>query len=135
MSVALHALQHLNRAKQPMTSEALGALLRTNPVVIRRMFAGLREAGMVRAEKGHGGGWSLARPLDRVTLRDVYEALGILSSFALIRPTSHSRCVLERAADRALLAASSDAQEHLLARLGSITVPRLLGSVRRSKEP
>jgi DNA-binding IscR family transcriptional regulator len=43
----------------------------TNPVVFRRTLAGLREAGFVRSEKGHGGGWMLAKPLAKVSLLDV----------------------------------------------------------------
>jgi DNA-binding IscR family transcriptional regulator len=39
----------------------MAACAMTNPVVIRRTFAGLREAGIVAATKGHGGGWRLAR--------------------------------------------------------------------------
>jgi len=33
-------------------------------------MAGLRRAGIVRSEKGHGGGWSLGRKLDDVTLAE-----------------------------------------------------------------
>ena len=54
-----------------VTSETLGPMMGTNPVVIRRMMGGLREAGIVRSEKGHGGGWLLARPLAEVTLSNV----------------------------------------------------------------
>ena len=48
----------------------------TNPVVLRRLLAGLREAGLVASAKGHGGGWMMAAPLERVTLHDVHLALG-----------------------------------------------------------
>ena|SRR5256885_1435873 len=133
LSVALHALQHLYRGKQPKTSEALGSLLKTHPVVLRRTFAGLREAGLVRAVKGHGGGWSLSRPIDRMTLRDVYDALGILPRFALGRPRSRSGCALERASDEAVASASSEAQALLLNRLGAVTVFRLLEVARTKK--
>ncbi len=51
-------------------------MISTNPVVVRRMMGGLRDRGIVSSEKGHGGGWQLARPLADVTLRDVYEAVG-----------------------------------------------------------
>ncbi len=61
LSVALHALLHLGEQGEVITSEALAAMLAANPVVLRRTLTKLREAGIVRAEKGHGGGWSLAR--------------------------------------------------------------------------
>jgi DNA-binding IscR family transcriptional regulator len=133
LSLALHALQHLHGATQPKTSEALGALLKTHPVVIRRTLAGLREAGLVRAVRGRGGGWSLGRPISRMNLREVYDALGILPRFALGRPRSRSGCALERAADKMLALASSEAQAQLLDRLGAITVFRVLEVARTQK--
>lgn len=61
LSVALHVLLHMaDRGSEPMTSAEMAACVETNPVVIRRTFAGLREAGIVSSDKGHGGGWRLA---------------------------------------------------------------------------
>ena len=64
-------LLHLSEAREPVTSEFLAPRMKTNPVVFRRTLAGLRDAGIVRSEKGHGGGWSLARGLDAITLAEV----------------------------------------------------------------
>jgi Rrf2 family protein len=72
LSVALHVLAHL--AEQPdatMTSEELARCVRTNPVVIRRTLAGLREAGLVSSTPGPGGGWALARHAARISIADV----------------------------------------------------------------
>src|SRR5262245_61719187 len=76
LSGVLHVLLHMAERESPMTSEVLAKAMDTNPVVIRRIMAGLRDQGYVRSEKGHGGGWSLARDLSKVTLRDVYIAIG-----------------------------------------------------------
>ena len=64
----LHMAEHEARHGAPMTSDLLATCLSTNPVVVRRTMAGLREQGLVASEMGHGGGWRLARPLDQVTL-------------------------------------------------------------------
>ena len=69
LSDVLHVLLHMAEHSEPSTSELLAKAMRTNPVVIRRVLAGLRERGLVRSEKGHGGGWTLARELSRITLR------------------------------------------------------------------
>jgi len=77
LSVALHVLLHMaERPSAAMTSEEMAACVGTNSVVIRRTFAGLREAGIVSSVKGHGGGWRIARPLSDVSLEDVQRALG-----------------------------------------------------------
>src|SRR5215216_4074782 len=75
-SVALHVLAHLVEAPEPQTSEHLAECVDTNPVVVRRALAGLREAGVVTSSRGTGGGWVLAREAADITLRDVYTALG-----------------------------------------------------------
>jgi DNA-binding IscR family transcriptional regulator len=55
LSVALHVLLHMKQMERAATSEELGSMMEVNPVVIRRTLGGLREAGIVVAEKGHGG--------------------------------------------------------------------------------
>ncbi|WP_246750357.1 Rrf2 family transcriptional regulator [Martelella lutilitoris] len=52
----------------PLTSETQARSMGANPAVFRRTVAGLREAGLVKSAKGHGGGWQLARPLDEIPL-------------------------------------------------------------------
>ena len=76
LSGVLHVLLHMAEVEGPVTSEAMARAMQTNPVVIRRIMAGLRDAGFVRSEKGHGGGWTIARDLAAITLREVYMALG-----------------------------------------------------------
>ena len=60
LSGVLHVLLHMAELDGPVTSALLAKAMDTNPVVIRRIMAGLRDQGYVRSEKGHGGGWSLA---------------------------------------------------------------------------
>jgi DNA-binding IscR family transcriptional regulator len=76
LSRMLHISIHMDPAKAPVTSELAGKILDTNPVVVRRMMAGLRDAGHVVSVKGHGGGWTLRHGLDRITMLDVYRAVG-----------------------------------------------------------
>ncbi|HYE44453.1 MAG TPA: Rrf2 family transcriptional regulator, partial [Caulobacter sp.] len=56
LSRMLHVLLHMAQRHEPMTSDAIAQMLGTNPAVVRRTMAGLRDAGYVRSEKGHGGG-------------------------------------------------------------------------------
>jgi DNA-binding IscR family transcriptional regulator len=60
LSSVLHALLHMAAFNRPMTSETLAQCMSTHPVVVRRTMAGLREAGFVRSEKGHHGGWVIS---------------------------------------------------------------------------
>ena len=55
LSGVLHVLLHMAEHRDAMTSEVLAKAMDTNPVVIRRIMAGLRDQGYVRSEKGPGG--------------------------------------------------------------------------------
>ena len=109
----------------PFTSETLAKAMDTNPVVIRRIMAGLREIGYVRSEKGHGGGWTIACDLSKVTLRDVYAALGNPPLLAMGNRTEAPGCLVEQAVNAALDQAFDDAEALLLARLGEVTLAML----------
>lgn len=115
----------------PATSEVLARSMETNPVVLRRVMAGLREHGYVRSEKGHGGGWTLACDLSTVTLRDIYTALGSPSLLAMGNRTEAPGCLVEAAVNAALDESFQEAEALLLARLGEVTLATLSADVRR----
>lgn len=125
LSRMLHLLLHLARDDGPFTSEAFAVMLDTNPVVVRRMLAGLRERGYVRSEKGHGGGWTLACDLADLTLLDIHRALGEPSILAVGLADDHAQCVLEQAVNAALGEAMAEAEARLLARFGEVTLADL----------
>ncbi len=131
LSITLHLLIHMAGMDRPHTSEELGAKMELNPVVIRRTLAGLREAGFLRSEKGHGGGWALARPLAKISLGDVYDALGMPTVFAMGVRTESPGCVVERAVNRAMKAAFSDAEKVLMKRLHAVSLAEVAADVKK----
>lgn len=112
-------------APGPMTSEDLGRVMQTNPVVIRRIMAGLRDQQLVSSEKGHGGGWTLSCDFNAVTLRDIYEALGSPEIFAMGNRSESPGCLVEAAVNKALDGAFEDAEALLMARFGGVTLAAL----------
>lgn len=125
LSGVLHILLHMAEQEGPVTSETLARAMNTNPAVVRRIMAGLRKRGYVRSGKGHGGGWTLACELSRVTLRDIYAALGNPSLLAIGNRTQAPGCLVEQAVNAALDQAFHDAEALLLARLGEVTLAAL----------
>lgn len=114
-----------------VTSEDLAKSMQTNAVVIRRTMAGLREAGIVRSEKGHGGGWLLVGRPDRVTLEHVYDALGMPTIFAMGNHTESPGCLVEQAVNHAMGEAFLAAEKLLVARLHAVTLADLAKDVKR----
>ncbi|MBK0035326.1 Rrf2 family transcriptional regulator [Erwinia sp. S43] len=125
LSRMLHVLIHIARHETATTSDTIAQMLNTNPVVVRRTMALLREQGFVRSEKGHRGGWMLAKPLAEITLLDIHQALGSSTIFAIGLSTDHAECLVEQAVNAALSEAFDAAQALLLERLGSVTLEQL----------
>lgn len=125
LSGVLHCLLHMAELQEPATSEWLARAMQTNPVVIRRLMAGLRDAGLVASAKGHGGGWVLSCPLDRITLRDIHEAVGAPALLAVGHREESPGCLVEQAVNAALDEAYRQAEALLLKRLSGITLAAL----------
>ena len=128
LSTVLHGLLHMAGQVEPMTSDTLAQCLHTNPVVVRRTMASLRQAGIVQSLRGHGGGWSLARPLSAISLRDVYAALqeNVTVKVDIGAPGGHGQCLVEQAVTRVLADVYREAEAMLVARLGDISLQALL---------
>jgi len=125
LSRVLHVLIHMDRHCKRATSATISKMLDTNAVVVRRTMAGMREQGYVRSERGHGGGWELARKLEDITLYDVYKAVGEPPLFAIGPPEEHPECLVAQAVDAALNDAMREAEARLLSRFHGITVAQL----------
>lgn len=125
LSAVLHLLLHMERSKTPLSSEKLAQAMDGNPAVVRRVLAGLRDAGYLDSEKGHGGGWSLSRPLDSVTLLDVHRAVGSPPIFAFGNRTEAPECLIERAVNAALGKSLAEAEALLLRSLGEVSLADL----------
>ena len=127
----LHMAEHAARTGAPMTSDQLATCLSTNPVVVRRTMAGLRDQGLVVSEKGHGGGWRLAKPLDQVTLGQVNAALGEPGLIPEAPPAEAEGCLVEAAVNDALGETYAAARALLIARLNQITLADLAADFSR----
>jgi len=132
LSDVLHVLLHMDQLEGPLTSEVLARSMGTNPAVFRRTMAGLREAGLVTSERGHGGGWRLARPLHEITLLAVYEALSRPNLFAIGNRSRRPDCLIEKSVN-AVMAETMAAAEALFAkRFGEVSLDQLIPDVPKS---
>ncbi|MBW4025820.1 MAG: Rrf2 family transcriptional regulator [Acidobacteria bacterium] len=96
---AIHALVIL--ALEPAslaTSDDVADALKTNPVVIRRVFSHLRQAGLIESHKGPNGGSRLARPPKEITLAAIYRAV---ESEPLLTATLSSSATGNKAGNKA----------------------------------
>lgn len=122
----LHVLIHMHLKGGKTTSDIIAQMLHTNPVVVRRTMAALRDAGYVTSSGGHGGGWVLTARLDELTVRDVYEALTPTTLFAIGTAQDNPQCIVEAAVNRLIDAEMSGAEERLLDRLAKVLLIELV---------
>lgn len=75
-TIAVHVLICIETFKNDykVTSDFLASSVNVNPVVIRRLLQQLKKAGLVNVKRGSGGA-DVEKPLDGITLLDVYNAV------------------------------------------------------------
>ena len=125
LSRMLHLLIHMDGRDGPLTSAEAAGMLNTNAVVVRRTMAGLRDAGHVRSVKGHGGGWTLNHGLDRITMLDIYRAVGEPRIFSIGPANPAPQCLVEQAVNASMETALRDAEQLLIDRFAGVTLAEI----------
>ena len=76
-TIGVHIITALDYFKDldRVNSEFLAGSIGVNPVIVRNVISQLREAGIVKTQRGSSGA-VLAKPLDEITLYDIYKATG-----------------------------------------------------------
>src|SRR5262245_47317987 len=85
--MAVHVLVALSyRPRDFISSDSLSGTVHTYPVVVRRLVTALRRAGFVVSQPGVTGGVRLAKAAKRISLLDVYRAVGRGELFRMHSP-------------------------------------------------
>lgn len=93
-TIALHALICMESFKNDIkvTSDFLASSINANPVVIRRLLQQLKAAGIVTVTRGSGGA-EIAKPLDQISMLDVYHAVDCVESGNLFHFHGSPNCL------------------------------------------
>lgn len=84
-TVAVHTLSLLSMNRNTVcTSEWIAGSVNTNPVVIRRIMSMLKKAGLISVTHGKAG-VTLNKPLEEITLLDVYHAVEVVEEGELFQ--------------------------------------------------
>ena len=75
-TTAIHICIFLQHSREDLvSSQRLAASVKTNPVVIRRLIADLKEHKIIGSVNGARGGFHLNRSIDKISLWDIYGAV------------------------------------------------------------
>ena len=94
-AVAVHILTFVamrGPTSQSITSSMIAESVDTHPVVIRRILGVLRQAQLVVSQPGTGGGWTLAKPAQMITLLQIYRAVKETPLFTVHRHPPNAGC-------------------------------------------
>ena len=128
LSLALHTLSHMaGNPDKIRTSADIAEHAGTNPVVVRRVLGRLREAGLLTSEKGHAGGWRLARAPETISLADVYLALDE-RLVAGGEDDGAPACSVEHALQKRVSSVLDDIEQSLVQRLGETSISEVRGN-------
>ena len=127
LSLALHTLSHMaGHPDRVQTSVEIADHAGTNPVVVRRVLGKLRKAGLLTSEKGHAGGWRLARDPRAITVADVYLALDE-SLVATPDVSTEPACSVEQSLHRRIASVMEEVEQGLVDRLAEMTISDVRG--------
>jgi len=125
---AIHICVYLEKANGRMVnSNELAESIGTNPVVVRRLVARLKEFGIVKVKVGLGGGYLLGRTSGNITLWDIYLAMRKDNPFKL--KVGNEEDPITTSLPKALEDTFADTEYAMKKPLGNTTVRQVAGRV------
>lgn len=122
-AVAVHILAALAvNDGNAVRSEQLASSASTNPTVIRRILSMLAEAGLTSSQLGYGGGATLAKPANQITLLDVFQVVEEPNIFEMHRTPPDKNCFVGRNIQQVLTKSTTKAQQALETELAKTTI-------------
>lgn len=115
-----------------VTSEFLSGSTGVNAVIIRNVLAKLKAAGVVNTRQGSGGA-HLAKPLNEITLYDVYKAVECVDDEGLFHfhENPNARCPVGRNIHRVMDGRLSAVQEAMENELRSIALSDIVSDTKK----
>jgi len=75
---ALKAILYLavNSTGSPISIKEISAVQKISPEFLEQLFFKLKKSGIISSVRGPGGGFTLARTLEEVTVKHIFDAVG-----------------------------------------------------------
>lgn len=131
-AVAVHILAVLAVHEDcTIRSEELAKSVCTNPTVIRRLLCLLAEAGLTQSQLGYGGGATLAKPAEQITLLDVFRSVEDPNLFEMPRNAPNQDCPIGCSIQDVLAKSTHKAQQALEAELAKTTIAQVTQEIQK----
>ena len=107
-------------------SNEIAQSVNTNPVVVRRILSKLNKAGLIRTFQGKAGGAQLAQKPERISLLDIYSAIGEPPIFGFNQAPPNRKCPLSCRMKAVLEPVFESAEGAALRELGRLTLAQIV---------
>lgn len=129
--VAVQALVILAGSDLPCSSNTMAQNLQAHAVFLRRVLIQLVRANLIQAREGRDGGYRLARSAEQITLAEVYQAVKVRDSTC----QSADADGVDARVTTLLEEIGAEAERHLLAILGQVTLASVLQRLASAPDP
>lgn len=133
-TIAIHILICIETFKddKKVTSDFLASSVNVNPVVIRRLLQQLKSAGIVNVVRGSGG-TEAARPIDKITLLDIYHAVECVEDGELFHfhENPNQLCPVGRNIHNILDVRLDEIQEAMEKEMKSVTIADIMDGAKK----
>ena len=108
---------------QKITSDFLSTSINVNPVIIRKILSSLKKSHLLNVQRGTGG-TTIAKPLDQITLFDIYQSVECVENGELFHfhENPNPQCPVGRSIHTVLDGKLEQVQKAMEKELNSITL-------------
>lgn len=136
-TIAVHIITAIDYFKDSLavTSGFLAGSVGANPVIVRNVMGSLKTAGIIEISQGKSG-ITLRRPLEAITLYDVYEAVGCVGEDGLFHfhEKPNMECPVGRNIHKAMDERLYKIQAAMEQELKAITIQEIAEDIEPSKK-
>lgn len=126
-SIAVHILSLIAVSPTHNTGDFIAGSVNTNPVIVRKIIAMLKKAGLVDVRPGVGG-TSLLKDPDEITLLDVYRAVEVIENGELFNfhDNPNPKCPVGKNIEAVLRSEMQEAQSAMEKSLAQVSLKHLI---------
>ncbi len=134
-TIAIHIFACIDTFKDEykLTSDFLAGSVNVNPVIIRKVMQQLKRAGLINVARGTGG-IEPAKPLDEITLLDIFKAVDSIEDEQLFHfhENPNAACPVGRNIHKGLDDKLQSIQQAMEQRMSEITIEDVINDTQRS---
>ena len=136
-TIAVHIITAVDyfSGSEAVTSSFLAGSIGVNPVIVRNVMGRLKEAGIIEISQGRSG-ITLAKPLEKISLFDVYQALDCVSEEGLFHfhENPNANCPVGRNIHKAMDARLACIQYAMEEQMKQMSLAEIVADTRREIE-